>query len=322
MIKPLVSIIIPTKNRAHLISETLDSILAQTYTNWECIVVDDGSVDGTKELLQNYIVKDTRFQYHKRPDTYLPGGNGARNFGFELSKGEYVNWFDSDDLMLPRKLKIQIKLLHQTSYNYTICQTMMYNIENDKVIGLRAKSVYSEQIFDDYIRFKIFWLTQAPLWKRSFLDKYNLKFNESLKQSQDYDFHIRVLAVSENYSFTEEPLVTLRCHSDNMSNSLVENEEKIESNLYVKNMIFERYGDRISLETKRIVFTHILEIYRQVVYSRSLKKMLIVLPSVLNHFSDIKITFSKQLTIVFKLFLGSFLYLIFRRGYSCLKIKI
>src|SRR5690606_29007556 len=94
------SIIIPTFNRAHLIGETLDSVLAQTYQNWECLVVDDGSTDGTDALMAEYVAKDSRFHYHKRPDTHLPGGNGARNYGFEESKGAYIQWFDDDDVML------------------------------------------------------------------------------------------------------------------------------------------------------------------------------------------------------------------------------
>src|SRR5690606_31488967 len=114
MLEPLVSIIIPTYNRAHLIGETLDSVLAQTYKNWECIVVDDGSTDGTDALLASYCKKDARFQYHHRPKEHLPGGNGARNYGFMLSKGEYIQWFDSDDVMEVNTLteKISLALLH------------------------------------------------------------------------------------------------------------------------------------------------------------------------------------------------------------------
>src|SRR5690554_2800862 len=105
---PLVSIIIPTYNRAHLIGETLDSVLAQTYENWECIVVDDGSTDNTEELMAEYMTKDARFQYHHRPKDRLPGGNAARNYGFEVSMGEYIQWFDSDDLMLTEYLSTRI----------------------------------------------------------------------------------------------------------------------------------------------------------------------------------------------------------------------
>ena len=111
---PLVSIIIPTYNRVHLIGETLDSIIAQTYQNWECIVVDDGSTDGTDELMAAYVGQDSRFQYHHRPEERLSGGNAARNYGFEMSKGEYINWFDSDDLMHSEKLEKQVKTLHNS----------------------------------------------------------------------------------------------------------------------------------------------------------------------------------------------------------------
>ncbi|RLD85933.1 MAG: glycosyltransferase family 2 protein, partial [Bacteroidetes bacterium] len=68
MDNPLVSIIIPAYNRADLIGETLDSVLAQTYPNWECIVVDDGSADKTKDVVQHYVDKDPRFILVDRPD--------------------------------------------------------------------------------------------------------------------------------------------------------------------------------------------------------------------------------------------------------------
>src|SRR5688572_29060991 len=100
---PLISIIIPTYNRALMLEETLDSIIAQTYKNWECIVVDDGSTDATDKLMAEYIDRDSRFQYHHRPKDRLPGGNAARNYGFEISKGNFIQWFDSDDYMMANK---------------------------------------------------------------------------------------------------------------------------------------------------------------------------------------------------------------------------
>jgi len=122
MNSPLVSIIIPTYNRAHLIGETLDSVLAQTYTNWECIVVDDGSADGTDKLLATYCEKDARFQYHNRPSNRLKGANACRNIGFELSKGEYVNWLDSDDIWSRNKIEEQIKILIVSDSDIVTCK--------------------------------------------------------------------------------------------------------------------------------------------------------------------------------------------------------
>ena len=83
MNNPLVSIIIPTYNRAHFIGETLESVLAQTYHNWECIVIDDGSTDYTDELMEFYCEKDSRIQYYHRPSHKPKGANACRNYGFE-----------------------------------------------------------------------------------------------------------------------------------------------------------------------------------------------------------------------------------------------
>ena len=101
----MVSIIIPTFNRAELIGETLDSILAQTYSDWECIIVDDGSTDNTHEIVTAYQKKDARFQFDHRPTDRLSGGNAARNYGFKISKGNFIQFFDSDDIMEPDHLE-------------------------------------------------------------------------------------------------------------------------------------------------------------------------------------------------------------------------
>ncbi|HEY4538836.1 MAG TPA: glycosyltransferase family 2 protein, partial [Faecalibacter sp.] len=108
--QPLVSIIIPTFNRADLIGETLDSIIEQNYQNWECIVVDDGSTDNTEEILMRYQIKDNRFSYYKRPKFLLKSGNSCRNYGFEKSSGELIVFFDSDDVMLQDFLSSRINM--------------------------------------------------------------------------------------------------------------------------------------------------------------------------------------------------------------------
>jgi glycosyltransferase involved in cell wall biosynthesis len=94
---PLVSIIIPTYNREYLIAKTLDSILIQTYENWECIVVDDSSTDGTDKLLNEYIRRDKRFTY--LTNVRAKGAQGARNTGIVKSKGNWIVFLDSDDVL-------------------------------------------------------------------------------------------------------------------------------------------------------------------------------------------------------------------------------
>lgn len=104
----LVSVIIPTYNRAHFIGDTLDSLLAQTFTNFEAIVVDDGSKDDTREVMARYI--DPRIHYFYKENGGL---SSARNFGFERVRGEFVAFLDSDDLWLPWKLAAQMELFRR-----------------------------------------------------------------------------------------------------------------------------------------------------------------------------------------------------------------
>ncbi|MCA1744718.1 MAG: glycosyltransferase, partial [Bacteroidales bacterium] len=133
--QPLVSVIIPTFNREHLIGETLESVLKQTYNNWECLIVDDGSTDRTRELVEGYVQLDGRFSYYRRPDYMPKGANACRNFGFEISRGDYVNWFDDDDIMHPEKLQIQVEALHPSSFNVTVCQTMVFEGNVEHTLG-------------------------------------------------------------------------------------------------------------------------------------------------------------------------------------------
>src|SRR5690606_1544911 len=107
----LVSIVIPTYNRAHFVGETLNSVLAQTHQNWECIIVDDGSTDNTEDVIKKFLEKDKRFQFYKRPDDRVKGPNACRNYGFEKTKGDYINFFDDDDLMVTNRVELQLKNL-------------------------------------------------------------------------------------------------------------------------------------------------------------------------------------------------------------------
>jgi len=95
-INPLVTVIMPTYNRAHLILESLNSVINQTYAHWECIIVDDGSTDGTEQLLHPIVEKDNRIKYFKKENG---GAAAARNYGIAKSRGVYILPLDSDDLI-------------------------------------------------------------------------------------------------------------------------------------------------------------------------------------------------------------------------------
>lgn len=226
--QPLVSVIIPTFNRADLIGETLDSIIAQTYQNWECIVVDDGSTDNTAEVLKKYTEKDDRIKYHHRPAPYKAGGNGARNYGFDISKGEYINWFDSDDVMLPKKLELQLNELLINNSIINICQSFQFKDNTQNILKVHD-NIYSDNYFYDFLRQKISLLTPTPIFKREVFSLLNDKnrFDEKLKAAQEWEFFCRIFYFFDlgGISFLYEPLVAIRAHEKSISKN--SNHEKL-----------------------------------------------------------------------------------------------
>src|SRR5690606_5297620 len=112
--EPLVSVVIPTFNRALLLKRCISSVIDQTYQNWELIVVDDGSTDGTSDLLEMYISSDKRVKYFKRPNNRKKGANSCRNIGIKKSNGQYIAFLDSDDEWRDRRLEYAIKFINQS----------------------------------------------------------------------------------------------------------------------------------------------------------------------------------------------------------------
>ena len=188
MSKPLVSIIIPTYNRAHLIGETLDSILAQTYSNWECIIIDDGSTDSTAEIIRLFIEKDSRFVFYNRPSQVIKGANSCRNYGFEKSSGDYINWFDSDDLMLPDCIEQRVNTF-TIALDFVIASGYYWNpIDNTKSI---LKLEPTENLFVDFAQWKIKIITNSVLFRKAFLLNKPL-FNPQMKRGQEAEYFTRL----------------------------------------------------------------------------------------------------------------------------------
>ncbi|WP_026714567.1 glycosyltransferase family 2 protein [Flavobacterium daejeonense] len=243
---PLVSIIIPTYNRAHLIGETLDSVMAQTYQNWECIIVDDGSEDDTLAVLERYLIADTRFQFHYRPIDRIKGANSCRNYGFELSKGEYIKWFDSDDIMFSDCLEKQIENSH--TFDVSVCQVVKYDFENQKILGMTQ--INSDQLILDYLLGKITFYIISPLWKKEFVKRQKGLFDESISNLDDWDFNLRMLYENPVIKFINEGLIYYRIHNESLSQELGKlNRKEIASELKARDKhikLLERNNDVIN----------------------------------------------------------------------------
>lgn len=250
MNRPLISVIIPTYNRSALIGETLDSVLAQTYENWECIVVDDGSTDTTDELMEEYIAKDSRLRYYNRPANKPKGANACRNYGLELAKGDYINWFDSDDLMQPNFLIRKLETITREQSAFVVSKSINFNEEGRYEVKKYKGTLRHELTGKNYILKKVYWMTPDFFIKKECLKDYY--FDETLQSGQETNFFIVFLNKTRLKGVAIEDNLTLRrIHSSTIQQKLKKskiyaNRGKLKSLLNAYKQIFKD----IDTETK------------------------------------------------------------------------
>lgn len=220
---PLVSIIIPTYNRAQLLGETLDCVLTQTYSNWECIVVDDGSFDETPMILKEYSNKDSRFRYVVKPDGIKKGASISRNLGLKLAKGEFIQFLDSDDILAPNKIEVQLDLLKEESkYTISTCMWGKFNVLSEPLQIFKNNVDYRnfetiKEYFDLIGLYGGFFPPLNFLISRELIN-YSGHWNESLTVNDDGEFFFRIVLNSEKIVFSDKTYVLYRNNSgDNLS---------------------------------------------------------------------------------------------------------
>lgn len=194
---PLVSVIIPVFNREHLIAESLESVKAQSFENWECIVVDDGSTDNTEKIVRRFTENDSRFRFYRRYADRLKGANSCRNIGFEKAKGKYIKFLDSDDLLTPDCLEKQVKILEINS-KVQVCFSYgrYFNSQTVELEELWSRNVEYHDYLLGHITNQIRWQTADPLWRKSFFK--DPPFKEGLMNSQEWLMHGEALLRLKN----------------------------------------------------------------------------------------------------------------------------
>ncbi len=190
---PLISILIPVFNQGKIVLETLNSVRQQSYQNWECIIIDDGSTDNTPEIIKKYIKRDSRFQFFER-DRLPKGGSVCRNIALSCATGEYVMFLDSDDLIIPECLEGRMdKAKTNPGFDLWVFRTGVFH----KEIGDSQKVLVAETNIDPLYLFlrhsrPLPWHTMGPLWRsRSLLELGG--FNENYPRLQDPELHTRAL---------------------------------------------------------------------------------------------------------------------------------
>jgi len=212
---PLVTIIIPFHNRRELLVETLASVQKQTYTNWECILVDDHSTDGSLAIAEQYAKVDGRFRATilPEPKRYV---SAARNYGLKIALGEFVAFLDSDDLFLPDKLQFQVnEFFRNPVLDVVTCQYATLN-EDGLCYPKFANNQYWLDIAwaPDPKRYGCLWDTNAPLWRKTAILSIGA-WNEELRAWHDVELNIRAMLSGLRIERIERVLHHVRVGGEN-----------------------------------------------------------------------------------------------------------
>jgi len=188
-----ISVIIPTYNRANLIGKSIQSVLNQTYQDFEIIVVDDSSTDSTEDVIKN--LDDLRIIYIRHKEN--KGPSAARNTGIKVANGEYIAFQDSDDEWFPEKLEKQLDLFNNSAHEVGVVYSGFYRIEPDKKryiplnrVTQKEGNIHNELLKGNFIG------APAVLIKKKCFEKTN--FDEDLHALEDWDLWI---GISKYYDF-------------------------------------------------------------------------------------------------------------------------
>jgi glycosyltransferase involved in cell wall biosynthesis len=231
-----ISVVIPTFKRPHFIKKAIDSVIAQTFSNWELIVVDDNPKDSdarkeTVNVLREY-ESNPRISYILQPEN--KGGSAARNTGIKQARGEYIAFLDDDDLWLPEKLEAQMKCFEEgessTGLVYTGHKTINEADGEVRVIKPKVKGDVLERLLGrNYIG-----TTSTILCKKKLLLEAGL-FDEQLPARQDIDLYLRLARIC-TFDYVSEPLVIMVKHGDER----ITNDSRARAEAF--RMMFLKYG--------------------------------------------------------------------------------
>lgn len=247
---PLVSVIIPTHNRANMVSRAIRSVLAQTYTDFEVLVVSDGSTDNTEEVVKAMQDSRIRFFEHEEPQ----GASAARNMGLRAARGEYLAFLDDDDEWMSDKLEVQLPVIENSPPEVGLVYAWMEYFCDGK-----SQSVYAPvlrgDVFADMLDNQAIGGCPTVMIKREVLDKVGY-FDEDLPRGNDGNYWRRI---SQQYHVDYAPKVLARVNvghdgriSDNNRKNLSHEIHALRKRLEVFREQFKSHPEKKVLVLSRI----------------------------------------------------------------------
>ena len=221
----LLSIIIPVYNSAPYLQKCLDSIISQSFIDYEVLMIDDGSSDDSGDIIDSYSHKDSRFHaYHKTNE----GVSAARNMGIDYALGSYIYFMDSDDYLVQTALEKMVQAIENdydfVSFNFKIEDEKGHKISNsiyqDKEISLNSKDQLLKFLLRDYMTHKYGWEPWNRLYRRDIIEKNRLRFPPKLNLGEDFAFTLCYLFYVKKYKIISDTLYIYVQHQGSITNVL------------------------------------------------------------------------------------------------------
>ena len=225
-----ISILMPVYNAEKYLNETIDTIKNQSFSNWELIIVDDGSTDNSKEICTKLMNDDKRIKYIFQENL---GVSHTRNVALENAQGKYIVFVDSDDLIHEDYLKILINSIEKNNSDISVCNFIERKISNTGKVEDITREFYPKEVMEmsemkDYIMdFGNSGLLN-PLWnkiyKREIIEKNNITFDEKVETGEDFIFNLQYFRKAKKISFIKEKLYYyIRRNNNSITYKYIEN---------------------------------------------------------------------------------------------------
>jgi glycosyltransferase involved in cell wall biosynthesis len=239
--QPCITILLPTYNAEAFIKETIKSILAQTYSNWECLIIDDASTDQTVQIIKRF--KDKRIQLIEKPKN--SGYTNSLNQGLQCAKGKYIARMDADDIALPQRLERQYQFM-ESHPEVVVCGTAYRILGTERTVTMPLDN---KSIKNQLLKQTCFAHPTVMLRKKILIDN-NLKYNIEKEPAEDYDLWVRLLSFGKMANI-KEVLLEYRLHDNQVS--IIRRQRQLESKYQTRINILKYVDNEISEQEANIL---------------------------------------------------------------------
>lgn len=264
--KAELSIVMPVFNRKELVRIMIDSILANTYKNWELLAIDDGSIDGTYELLCEYALEDKRVKPYLR--TELPkGAQTCRNKGLELAEGEYIVFFDSDDYISPLCLQERVEhMKNNPNMDFLVFPFGSYEDMQNGVYKVKGGFPLPGNDLDRFICRKLPFCVWSNIYRIDSLNIYGINWDVNLKSLQDADFNMSALLSGLQYNYVQTRIdyfVRQGNNGDSISKQIV-TKEHFQSNIYALEKFYLEIQNKYGNSKNKQLYDGVIWLYDRI----------------------------------------------------------